>query len=241
MKSISEDAMTNEIQFLIEMRQFPLYAGFPNLQTSIFLQDDLDDRFTHNDYIDLLASTLLYHQIVENMLQSLMTQYYYLEKFNLYPHSKKEVEIPNGFWEKLNLLKDLEDRFDCKKEFIRKCSWLNKLRNDLAHKFIHMNREELISKMNTTKKVYHRIRDIYASNTFRIYNQVQSQSKNYMDYICYKKDYSIDITEIGDIIKRDWDGFYYEDYGIYISLYVFLYNRKNPEDIRKISWMPIIF
>jgi hemolysin activation/secretion protein len=53
MKSISEDAMTNEIQFMIEMRQFPLYAGLPNLQTSIFLQDDLDDRFTHNDYIDL--------------------------------------------------------------------------------------------------------------------------------------------------------------------------------------------
>lgn len=228
--------MTKEIQFLIKMKQFKLYEGFPNLQTAIFLQDDLDDRFTHNDYIDLLASTLLYHQIVENMLKSLLTQCYYLDIFNLYPIEKQQEKIPKYFRKKLNLLK-VKDEFDNKEEFLTKCSELNTLRNNLAHKFIDMNRDELVSNMNIIKKIYHRIRDIYVSNTFRIYNYIQNISDDYSNYVRREQDYLEDIIEIGNIIMRKWDEFYYDDYGIYISIYVYLYNRINPEDSLDINYI----
>jgi hypothetical protein len=153
-----------------------------------------------------------------------------LQKLKCYPLEYSEVKIPESFNNKCILLQKLDFELDCKEKFISNCFQLNDLRNKLAHSFIRDNRENLVYKMNNTKRKYHKIKEIYISNSIKIYNFIHGKTDEYRNYINENELYSEDIVEIGNIIKNRWSSFYYEDFEIYITLYAFLYNRKNPDN-----------
>lgn len=138
------------------------------------LEDSIDERFRENDLISLISSTLVYHQLIESMMYSLLIHFKYLEDIKNDSVSNKNLKKLNRFTEVLGKVKELDNNelFEEKEEFVEKCSKINKLRNKLAHEIIKSNEKNLIKKVNEVNELYHEIQHLYETVAKRIFDYI---------------------------------------------------------------------
>ena len=224
--------MRREIEFLLKMDGFNAYQGFQDLQKNIFLNDDLDMRFTKNDFIDLFACILLYHQIIENMMKSLLVNYNYYNEFRNYPKKVTKIKIPNGYAKKMNLIKKFRSdfQFDSVIEFTDKCFWFNKIRNQLAHCATHIEQKDIVDKMNKAKEVYHRIRDIYIDISFSIVEKIKKGTKNFTEFLVPVENFLDDRKALGSYICENFEILDRHFNSIAVSIYIHLYNEEHKRE-----------
>ena len=162
---------------LEKMKKFDLYQGMDKLNDVIMMQDEVDDRFVENDLIELLSCTMIYHQIVECMIHSLLIHYEYIKALEKNSYMKSKYRNIKGFGRLKNEIEKLNfgDFFENKKEFLKECGELNKLRNKLAHEIIGNNHGKLIAEINKVKTVYHNIQSIYQTTAVKIFNYIHKQ------------------------------------------------------------------
>ena len=159
----------------------PYYKLGEDVKSLILLQDEVDDRFKTNDYINLIACTILYHQIVDKFIESLI----YQRVFLLGSRIQSKVIIDSSYSKKLNKLEKMINEFgtyfDHDELFIEKARCFNDLRNEVAHHAIKTDNREVINKMNLVRKDYHLLQNIYQTASIDIYNSINSKRKSFIN------------------------------------------------------------
>lgn len=96
--------MKESLSIIIEACEYSVYYGLDDtLHSLIMIQDEIDDRFKKNEYIDLIACTLLYHQMVEKFIQSLIKQFEF--NIKLFKKCNKKYRQGDTFSNRLKCLK----------------------------------------------------------------------------------------------------------------------------------------
>lgn len=220
--------MKKEIKFLIEMDRFTKYEGFSDLQINILLQDDIDERFKKNDFIDLVACILLYHQIIDNMLTSLIIQNKYIVKLNRYPKNIGEIKIPKNFAKKVEFLKKRQDILGCThiRQFLIECRKINHLRNEVAHEFVKCKREDITYKLNKVKERYHYIQELYQFISTEAYNMLKDKIWNFEKYLRPSTYTDKDKEELRKYILQNYDEMNLFSNSIAMGIYIYLYKEE---------------
>lgn len=162
-----------------EMQSFDLYQGLNN--KIIMMEDRIDNRFYINDLFDLVSCTLLYHQLIECMMYSLLIHFKYLDELiNNKLSDEKNISI-DGFANILKKIKKIKyvEFFEEKEELVKVCNKINKLRNKMAHGIINYEEKEMIRKMNEVKNIYHYIQNMYQTVSIRIFNYVHNEINDF--------------------------------------------------------------
>lgn len=164
------------------------------LHSMILLQDEIDDRFVKNEYVDLIACTLLYHQMVEKFMYSLIEQGQFRKQL-FYGSPKRYKNKADTFSTKCNLLRMVVQDgyfFEESKTFIKMANKLNRIRNEIAHSAIRNDKEKIIFKLNEVKENYHKLQEIYQRASVKTFDDVIEWMKSLVNS---EQDYSCDDLE----------------------------------------------
>lgn len=95
------------IELMLEIADMDMYYGLGNnLNRIIRIEDMVNTRFD-NDYFDLLSAMLIYHQIVEELMKSLIAIGNFNTRLNLFPQKMPiKIKFDREFYK---LVKELEE------------------------------------------------------------------------------------------------------------------------------------
>lgn len=221
--------MQKEIKFFVDMSKFDLYKGFENISDYILMQDRIDEMSVGNDYFYLMVCTLLYHQIVDNMLHSLLIQAYYVDRLEAYPELVKKDKIPERFATKNKRLATVKFSFASKDEFIKKAKQINDFRNAFAHKAIKIEKNVPCS-ISEVRKLYHEIEEIYLNVSINVYNKIAEETTDRIKSYLSNSQQN-DLKYLGEYILREWKNIDVDMMGsIIYELYIELYNKENEQN-----------
>ncbi len=219
--------MRTILERYIAASKYSIYYGLDDSLTSLVqLQDEIDDRFKKNEYIDLITCTLLYHQMAEKFIESLilqhdssifitkgysndsLTEYFYKNN----PKRVKKYMTINTFSFKRKCLDNLVHnngyKFKDATDFLNKSKYLNDVRNNIAHAAIRNDQKEVIHKLNRIKGYYHRIKEIYITATFDAYHNIiawmNEQIRDESTISCFSKD---DLDQLAVYIRENFNSF----------------------------------
>ena len=161
---------------------------WPNLQLPENLQllnELADESFSTQTVSGMLASTLMYHHIIEAMCLHLLEYCHFQIQLAVYPamidFSIKENKMLGSY------IQELKDSisFYKKDEFIKSVTNFNNIRNDLIHKMRKNNPEIIFEKVKNIKQIFNEI--------FELYDEIQDDFR--VVFHSFKKDVFIDTNE----------------------------------------------
>lgn len=161
---------------------------WPNLQLSEnleLLNELADESFSTQTLSGMLASVLMYHQIIEAMCLHLLENCYFQIQLAVYPamidFSIKENKMLGSY------VRELESSitFHKKGDFINKVAEFNGIRNDLIHKMRKNNPEVIFEKTKNIQQIFNEI--------FELYYEIQDDFR--VVFHSFKKDVFIDTNE----------------------------------------------
>ena len=161
---------------------------WPNLQLPENLQllnELADESFSSQTLSGMLASVLMYHQIIEAMCQHLLENCHFQIQLSVYPAmidlSIKENKMLGRYVQELKN----SITFHKKDDFIKKVTEFNDIRNDLIHKMRKNNHKTIIEKAKDIKKIFDEV--------FELYDEIQDDFR--VVFHSFKKDIFIDEDE----------------------------------------------
>lgn len=161
---------------------------WPNLQLSEnleLLNELADESFSTQTVSGMLASTLMYHQIIEAMCLHLLENCHFQIQLAVYPamidFSIKENKMLGSYIQELKN----SISFHKKDEFIKYVTNFNNIRNDLIHKMRKNNPEVIFEKTKNLKQIFNEI--------FELYDEIQGDFR--VVFHSFKKDIFIDVNE----------------------------------------------
>lgn len=182
---IKEYVREMNINVFKRMQNFDLYQRLDN--KVIKFQDRIDDIFCEDDLFNLTSCTLVYHQLIECMMNSLIIHFVYLDELLSDKISNENSTRIDGFAKTLEKVKEIDniEFFKEKDEFIEECYKINKLRNVLAHEIIKCDENEIIRRMNEVKNIYHSIQHMYQTIAIRIFNFIHNDIDDFSVSGCF--------------------------------------------------------
>ena len=161
---------------------------WPNLQSSEnleLLNELADESFSTQTVSGMLASVLMYHQIIEVMCLHLLENCHFQIQLAVYPAmidlSIKENKMLGSYIQELKN----SISFHKKDEFINKVTEFNGIRNDLIHEMRKNNPKTIIEKAKDIKQIFNEI--------FELYDEIQDDFRAV--FHSFKKDVFIDTNE----------------------------------------------
>ena len=161
---------------------------WPNLQLPENLQllnELADESFSSQTLSGMLASVLMYHQIIEAMCQHLLENCHFQIQISVYPAmidlSIKENKMLGRYVQELKN----SITFHKKDDFIKKVTEFNDIRNDLIHKMRKNNPKTIIEKAKDIKQIFDEV--------FELYDEIQDDFR--VVFHSFKKDIFIDEDE----------------------------------------------
>ena len=161
---------------------------WPNLQSSEnleLLNELADESFSTQTVSGMLASVLMYHQIIEVMCLHLLENCHFQIQLAVYPamidFSIKENKMLGSYIQELKN----SISFHKKDEFINKVTEFNGIRNDLIHEMRKNNPKTIIEKAKDIKQIFNEI--------FELYDEIQDDFRAV--FHSFKKDVFIDTNE----------------------------------------------
>lgn len=161
---------------------------WPNLQLPENLQllnELADESFSSQTLSGMLASVLMYHQIIEAMCQHLLENCHFQIQLSVYPAmidlSIKENKMLGRYVQELKN----SITFHKKDDFIKKVTEFNDIRNDLIHKMRKNNPKTIIEKAKDIKQIFDEV--------FELYDEIQDDFR--VVFHSFKKDIFIDEDE----------------------------------------------
>lgn len=158
---------------------------WPNLQLPENLQllnELADESFSSQTLSGMLASVLMYHQIIEAMCQHLLENCHFQIQLSVYPAmidlSIKENKMLGRYVQELKN----SITFHKKDDFIKKVTEFNDIRNDLIHKMRKNNPKTIIEKAKDIKQIFDEV--------FELYDEIQDDFR--VVFHSFKKDVFID-------------------------------------------------
>ena len=106
------------IELMLEIADMDMYYGLGNnLNRIIRIEDMVNTRFD-NDYFDLLSAMLIYHQIVEELMKSLIAIGNFNTRLNLFPQKMPiKIKFDREFYKLVKRVRRGVE-FENKEEFI---------------------------------------------------------------------------------------------------------------------------
>lgn len=164
------------------------FDKWPNLQfpeNLEFLNELADESFSSQTLSGMLASVLMYHQIIEAMCLHLLENCHFQIQLSVYPATinfsiKKNKMLGSYVQELKNSIS-----FHKKDDFIKKVTEFNDIRNDLIHKMRKNNPKTIFEKAKDIKKNFDEI--------FELYDEIQDDFR--VVFHSFKKDVFIDEYE----------------------------------------------
>lgn len=164
------------------------FDKWPNLQLPENLQllnELADESFSTQTVSGMLASTLMYHQIIEAMCLHLLENCHFQIQLAVYPamidFSIKENKMLGRYVQELTN----SITFHKKDDFIKKVTEFNDIRNDLIHKMRKNNPKTIIEKAKDIKQIFDEV--------FELYDEIQDDFR--VVFHSFKKDIFIDEDE----------------------------------------------
>ena len=164
------------------------FDKWPNLQLPENLQllnELADESFSTQTVSGMLASTLMYHQIIEAMCLHLLENCHFQIQLAVYPamidFSIKENKMLGRYVQELKN----SITFHKKDDFIKKVTEFNDIRNDLIHKMRKNNPKTIIEKAKDIKQIFDEV--------FELYDEIQDDFR--VVFHSFKKDIFIDEDE----------------------------------------------
>lgn len=164
------------------------FDKWPNLQLPENLQllnELADESFSTQTVSGMLASTLMYHQIIEAMCLHLLENCHFQIQLAVYPAmidlSIKENKMLGRYVQELKN----SITFHKKDDFIKKVTEFNDIRNDLIHKMRKNNPKTIIEKAKDIKQIFDEV--------FELYDEIQDDFR--VVFHSFKKDIFIDEDE----------------------------------------------
>lgn len=164
------------------------FEKWPNLQSSEnleLLNELADESFSSQTLSGMLASVLMYHQIIEAMCLHLLENCHFQIQLAVYPamidFSIKENKMLGSYIQELKN----SITFHKKDDFINKVTEFNGIRNELIHEMRKNNPEVIFEKTKNIKQIFNEI--------FELYDEIQDDFRAV--FHSFKKDVFIDTNE----------------------------------------------
>ncbi len=197
--------MEYEVELMLKVADMSFYHGIrSNLTSLIKLQDEVDKRF-NEDFFDLLSATLLYHQIIEILLESLVSINEFNSQLNLFPQKVNQNHFRRrSFYQLIQQVKKCYE-FERKNEFIVLAEEFNQKRNRIVHRTLKEDviKEKSINELKNIKNMYHCIQKIYQDTATSFFDYVDANFTNTSMYLKPDKDYSRDLDFLSNDNIRD--------------------------------------
>ncbi|AXE17388.1 hypothetical protein DR864_06410 [Runella rosea] len=178
--------MSYNEDLLNKLRDSDNWPHIPHYEFLDELNEVADNAFKLKTIEGTLASLLIYHQIVEDMIKTLINCSTFYLQLSIFPNELSSRDL-NGkmFGQLINELKQsiLNNNI---KEFIKQAQELNAVRIEMVHKLTLKTSTKEISKQTSKVK---RIFD----NIFKIYEDIY---ENYRVTFSYYKKYIEDLEEL---------------------------------------------
>ena len=125
------------------------------------LNEMADESFASQTFSGLLASVLMYHQLIEAMCLHLLEDCYFLIQLSVYPATINFLIPENRMLG--NYVKELKNTvsFYKKDEFLEKVTSFNAVRNEAIHKMRKSNLEKISESLRSAKSLFDEIYDLY--------------------------------------------------------------------------------
>ncbi len=183
MKNCEDEEVNNKI-----INRIMDFDKWPNLQLpeNLDLLNELaDESFSSQTLSGVLASLLMYHQIIEAMCQHLLENCHFQIQLAVYPatidFSIKENQMLGSYVQELKNSITFHKKYD----FIKKVTEFNGIRNDLIHKMRKNNPKTIIKKAKNIQQIFNEI--------FELYDEIQDDFR--VVFHSFKKDVFIDTNE----------------------------------------------
>lgn len=150
-----------------------------------FLNEMADEEYQTGTFSRMLASLLMYHQIIESMCIHLLEDCYFQIQLALYPTT---IELSVDSKKMLgNYIKALKDSIDFKEKevFLNTVNEFNELRNSIVHEMRRSNVDKQIKKLKKCKGLFDKL--------FELYDDIQDNFR--VTFHCYQKDVFIDYID----------------------------------------------
>lgn len=137
---------------------------WPNLELPEnleLLNEMADESFAAQTFSGMLASVLMYHQLIEAMCLHLLEDCHFLIQLSVHP-ATIQFSIPKnrmlGVY--VSELKDSVS-FYGKEEFLEKVTSFNTIRNEAIHKMRKSNLDQISDSLKKAKQIFDEIYDLY--------------------------------------------------------------------------------
>lgn len=164
-----------------------------------------DAEFARGEVTGYLSSTLIYHQIFENLISILGKHSNLYLKIAIYPretHCKKILEEEISFFKKAKHLRKILS-FQALDDFVNECIKFNKNRNKFVHKLLKIEDDEIGNVSEIIKISKDKILGLFVD----CYNEIN----DYIEDVGYDLDSVIDIQEILGDELINYDDIYKDD------------------------------
>lgn len=146
---------------------------WPNLELPEnleLLNEMADDSFATQTFSGMLASVLMYHQLIEAMCLHLLEDCHFLIQLSVHP-ATIQFSIPKN--RMLGVyVSELRDSisFHGKGEFLEKVTSFNTIRNEAIHKMRKSNLDQISNSLKNAKQIFDEIYDLYdeIQDNFRV-------------------------------------------------------------------------
>lgn len=183
MKSWEDEEVNNKIiNRIMDSDKWPNLQLPENLE---LLNELADESFSSQTLSGVLASLLMYHQIIEAMCQHLLENCHFQIQLAVHPatidFSIKENQMLGSYIQELKN----SITFHKKDDFINKVTEFNGIRNKLIHEMRKNNPKTIIEKAKNIQQIFNEI--------FELYDEIQDYFR--VVFHSFKKDVFIDTNE----------------------------------------------
>jgi len=180
-----------EVQLLFRMTDVKAFYGFPKSVELVRVSDHFKEKDLQDDVAVVLAKTVCYEQIIENMIISLDEQDKFWRKINGYSNTPKVKK----HYERLELMNEFIN-FDKKDEMQKLCDDFRERRNSLAHDILEKRMEEWVNLYSDVDDRYEEIVCMYQEQDCIFLNRIIEKLSNPQLFLMKDKDYQRDINII---------------------------------------------
>ncbi len=194
--------LTYELELIFDLMDNDPYLGFENLKNIIDYHDELSE-IKEPLYTDVLASAIIYQQLVEKLLLSLINKNEIYTKVKNFP-SKYIVKSLNikQFGNVIKMAKGIYN-FENKDKLINHCNRLNKIRIQMAHYITEIKRLQLIEYYSEIKKLYSEIFEVCQKEIFDFANNIHDKLMKPETYMISPIDnYVKDKLELYSVLRK---------------------------------------
>lgn len=150
--------MDEVVERIMDSDKWPKLELSENLE---LLNEMADESFASRTFSGMLASVLMYHQLIEAMCLHLLEDCHFLIQLSVYP-ATIQFSIPKnkmlGVY--ISGLKD-SISFHGKEAFLEKVTSFNVIRNEAIHKMRKNNLEQISGNLRDAKRIFDEIFDLY--------------------------------------------------------------------------------